>query len=112
MLYLILFEVSDFPTILFAYGVSTLVSLLCFYYLKIFLMRGLSSEVEENVEVHESIEDSGRRQPLLLFAVILLLLATPLVILFLIPELWLIILNGIILGASVSELILYFVKKR
>jgi len=109
-LFIILERIWDYPTIL-ASIVSTLVSFLCFYYLKLVLQKNLASDISENVEVHEPVEGSQRRQTLLLFALILLMLVTPLIILFLIPHLWLIILNGIVSGAAISELVLYFKRR-
>jgi hypothetical protein len=66
----------------------------------------------EDVEGQESAEGLGKRQIFLLLAAILLMLMVPLIILFIIPEFWLIILNGIIAGASISELILYSKKRK
>jgi len=109
-LFIVLVRIWDYPTI-FASIVSTLVSFLCFYYLKLVLLKNLASDISENVEVHEPVGGSKGRQTLLLFALILLMLATPLIILFLIPHLWLIILNGIVSGAAVSELVLYFKRR-
>ena len=109
-LFIILERIWDYPTIL-ASIVSTLVSFLCFYYLKLVLQKNLASDISENVEVHEPVGGSQGRQTLLLFVLILLMLVTPLIILFLIPHLWLIILNGIVSGAAVSELVLYFKRR-
>lgn len=107
----ILFVWSWDYLIILTYIISTLVSLLCFYYLKLVLLKNLSSNTMEHTEVREPVERSKGRQTLLLFVVLLLLLATPIIILFLIPGLWLTILNGIVSGASISELILYFRKR-
>lgn len=109
-LFIILVRIWDYPTILTSI-VSTLVSFLCFYYLKLVLLKDLASDISENVEVFEPVGGSKGRQTLLLFALILLMLATPLIILFLIPHLWLVILNGIVSGAAVSELVLYFKRR-
>ena len=109
-LFIILVRIWDYPTIL-ASIVSTLVSFLCFYYLKLVLLKDLASDISENVEVFEPVGGSKGRQTLLLFALILLTLATPLIVLFLIPHLWLVILNGIVSGAAVSELVLYFKRR-
>lgn len=109
-LFIILVRIWGYPTIL-ASIVSTLVSFSCFYYLKLVLLKDLASDISENVEVCEPVGGSKGRQTLLLFALILLMLATPLIILFLIPHLWLVILNGIVSGAAVSELVLYFKRR-
>lgn len=109
-LFIILVRIWDYPTILTSI-VSTLVSFLCFYYLKLVLLKDLASDISENVEVFEPVGGSKGRQTLLLFALILLMLAMPLIILFLIPHLWLVILNGIVSGAAVSELVLYFKRR-
>lgn len=107
----ILFVWSLDYLIILTYIISTLVSLLCFYYLKLVLLKHLSSNTMEHTEVREPVGRSKGRQALLLFVVLLLLLATPIIILFLIPGLWLTILNGIVSGVSISELILYFRKR-
>jgi hypothetical protein len=107
----ILFVWSWDYLIILTYIISTLVSFLCFYYLKLVLLKNLSSNTMEHTEVHEPVGRSKGRQTLLLFVVLLSLLATPIIILFLIPGLWLIILNGIVSGVSISELILYFRKR-
>lgn len=103
--------ILPYHIIILAYVVSTLVSFLCFYSIKLVLLKGLSSDSTEHVAIQEP-KGSGKRQAILLFVAILLMLATPLIILFLYPDLWLVILNGIISGASISELVLYFGKRR
>ena len=110
MVFIIFVRMWDYPTILTSI-VSTLVSFLCFYCLKLVLLKNLASDISERVEVHEPVGGSKGRQPLLLFVLILLMLATPLIILFLIPHLWLVILNGIVSGTAISELVLYFKRR-
>ena len=97
--------------IVLTYITSLLISLLFFHSLKLILLKRISSDMED-VEGQESAEGLGKRQIFLLLAAILLMLMVPLIILFIIPEFWLIILNGIIAGASISELILYSKKRK
>jgi len=108
---LIILWVWDYLIIL-TYIVSTLLSLLLFYYLKLILLKDLSSDFTEHIEGQESDERSEGKgtKAFFWFILILLILATPLIALFLIPDLWLVLLNGFASGASLSEVILYLRK--
>lgn len=97
--------------IVVTYVLSMLVSLLFFHSLKLVLLKSLSSDME-HVEGEESAEGTGKRQVFLMVFAFLLILTVPLIILYIIPDFWLIILNGVIAGASISELILYSKKRK
>ena len=105
---IIVWKILDFSVIM-SYIISTFVSLLAFHQLKVQLLKGHSSNLEESIQIRDP-SDAQNRQTLLLFVFLALILATPLIILFLIPRLWLIILNGMVSGVTLSELIMYLQK--
>jgi hypothetical protein len=97
--------------IIITYIVSALISLLFFHSLKLILLKNLSSEME-HVEDEEHVEGTGKKSIFLVVFALLSILIVPIIILYILPDYWLIILNGIIAGASTSELILLFQKRR
>ncbi|MDH5483371.1 MAG: hypothetical protein OEY22_10940 [Candidatus Bathyarchaeota archaeon] len=113
LMFYIIFDwgIWDYLVIL-TYVLSVAISFLFFYSIKLALLKSLASDME-SIEGQEPNGTFGKKQTFLFFIAILLLLITvPLIILFLIPGLWLIILNGIVAGASISELILYVRKRK
>jgi hypothetical protein len=106
----IAWQVVDFSAIL-SYILSTLVTLLLFHQLKVRLLKGNTSHTEEPIEMRFPL-DLRKSQTFLLFLVVALVMATPLIILFLVPRLWLVILDGIVSGATLSEIVLYLHRNR
>lgn len=92
-----------------SYIVSTLVSFSVFYFLKLALRRSSSSE---DAEPDTTIQSPGSlRQTFLLLVILLSILATPLALLYFFSYLWIVILDGIVSGAVVSDLALYFKER-
>ncbi len=110
LFFTIAWKILDFSVIV-SYILSTFVSLLTFHQLKIQLLKGHPSNLDEPIEM-QSPQDVRNRQTLVLFVLVALILATPLIILFLIPNLWLIILDGMVSGATLSELVIYLQRNK
>ncbi len=95
-------------SVVLSYILSTIISLLVFHQLKIGLLKSDSSHTE-TIET-DFPPNSGKRNTILLFVSIVLILVIPLIILLILPRFWLMILNGIVAGATISELLLYIQK--
>lgn len=94
-------------SVLIAFFSSLIFSFICFHSLKLALLKNVpKTEMEE-----ESLEEHTRKSALLVFIAILLIIMVPIVVLFLIPRLGLLVMDGIIGGASMSNLVLH-VKTR
>jgi len=106
-LFIVSMSVQSYLIIL-TYLASTLVSFVCLLCLKLVLLGVLSFNVGKGSDYGSG--GSGRYTTLW-FILIMLIFAMPLIIVFLIPYLWLIILNGMAAGASISDLALYFRKR-
>jgi hypothetical protein len=89
-----------------SYAISTVVSLIGLFYLKKSLLRGYSSE-PEYPDVQERDEESRKNLFYVWLFAVIAIMVTPLLILLLFPQYWLVILNGIVSGAVISELALY-----
>lgn len=89
-----------------SYAISTMVSLVCLYYLKRALLGSYSSE-PERMRVQESVERGGRSPFYVWFVAVIIIMITPLLLLLFLPQFWLVILNGIVSGAVISEIALY-----
>lgn len=95
--------------VMLSYIASTSVSFLAFYFMKVTLQKSYSSEDAEPITTTQP--PGSMRQNLLLLAILLAILATPLVLLFFFYYLWIVILDGIVSGAVMSDLALYFFGK-
>jgi hypothetical protein len=110
LIIIIAWRIFDFSVIM-SYILSTIVSLFIFHQLKVGLLQSSSYNAEQPVQMRFPL-GFGKKHSLLLFTFIALILATPLIILFIIPHLWLVVLNGMVSGATISELVLYLQKNR
>jgi hypothetical protein len=63
-------------------------------------------------EVEDESEKPTRKNALLVFIAILLIIMIPIVVLFLIPRLGLLVMDGIICGASMSNIVLYIKMRK
>lgn len=110
LIIVLVWRTFDYLVIL-GYLVSILVSSLGLYFMKVALREVYLSDTFEPVESQQPSSGLMRKQTFLLLVVLLSILATPLIILFFFPRLGLVILNGIVAGAAVSDLLLYFLEK-
>lgn len=95
-------------SLIIAFLFSLIFSFACFHSLKLALLKSMpKTEVEE-----ESSEKHAERSALLLFMAILLIILVPIIILFLIPQLGLLVIDGVAGGAAISNLILYIKMKK
>jgi hypothetical protein len=98
----VVWGVWDYPVII-AYLSSLIFSFACFHSLKLALLKSMpKTEVEE-----ESYEKRAGRSAFLLFMAILLIVLVPIIILFLFPQLGLLVIDGVAGGAAISNLILH-----
>lgn len=97
--------------VMLSYVISTAVSFVGIYFLKLALLRIGSSSTLKPTEAHNSEVGSGRRETVLSIAALLSILATPLIVLFFAPNLWLLVMDGIVSGAVVSDLALYYSQR-
>ncbi|MGD8565974.1 MAG: hypothetical protein PVF96_06470 [Candidatus Bathyarchaeota archaeon] len=68
---------------------------------------GSYSSEPERMEVQESVERGGRSPFYAWLVAVIIIMITPLLLLLFLPQFWLVILNGIVSGAVISEIALY-----
>lgn len=94
-------------SVLTAFLSSLIFSFICFHSLKLALMKHTPK-----TEVEDESEKPTRKNALLVFIAILLIIMIPIVVLFLIPRLGLLVMDGIICGASMSNIVLYIKMRK
>jgi hypothetical protein len=90
-------------------AVFILSSLLTFVY---FSLLKLLIEKKLRVVVSEGFSEENRQTSLALFLAILLSIVIPVVIILVVPYIGLFVINGVICGASISNLVFYFISKK
>jgi len=88
--------------ILIIYIVSTALSSFIFFSLKYLMLRYSSMDEDET-----TISIKGF---ILILIVIISVIATPFIVLILFPHIWLIVINGMVSGFAISDLILFKIK--
>lgn len=113
-LFILLSSIAFILIVIFAWGVldylllsvfllSSMLTFICFHLLKLTLLKrvlktGLSEEYSED----------QRRMSLTLFLLILLFILLPIICVFVVPRFGLFVINGVVCGASISNLVFYF----
>uniref|UniRef100_A0A7C4VW43 Uncharacterized protein n=1 Tax=Fervidobacterium pennivorans TaxID=93466 RepID=A0A7C4VW43_FERPE len=111
-------SVAFIMVVIFAWGIldylfvsvfllSSILTFLCFHFLKLALIKKVSGAGASGDSFEEQKQTS-----LALFLVILLILITPIVCVFLIPQFGLFVMDGVVCGASISNIVFYFREER
>lgn len=104
--------------VIFAWGVldylllsvflfSSILTFLCFHLLKLTLLKRVSE-----TGLSEESSEEQKRMSLAIFLLILLIIILPIVCIFVIPQFGLFVINGVVCGASISNLVFYFKSER
>jgi len=88
------------------FSLSSLLTFVYFHSLKILIERKL------RVGVSEGLPEENKQTSLALFLAILLTIVIPVIIMLVIPYIGLFVINGIICGASISNLVFFFTTSK
>lgn len=95
-------------SVFIAFLSSSMLSFVAFHSLKLMLLK----DVHKSGTDEESSNEPTRKSAFLIFTLILLIVVVPIFVLFLIPRLGLPILNGVVCGASLSNLVSHVKMKK